>query len=254
MKLNLIHLLKIIFLSLPFLFIGLYSFSYKESRAVQQLLIPFESESFEVISEGTVVKAHKFYPNISSIIKERDIDSKNSLGVKISWDNKTRSKYFDIVPQEEYSLKKVVTSFNILVWSGNYKGSTLCFLLESDKGDEYLVEIGDLGFYGWKELTTDISEIITRGDGRYSPAAVIKRAKLKAFRIYVNPAEKKEVVHVFLDNLNYFYKPLRRVAYDGVDIEDVFLRENQEEYQQDEVGTLNRDFESDDDDDLLDDE
>lgn len=182
-----------------------------------------EGSTFFMKEASTV----KLYPTVANFFSFFE-NSKNSLGVKLSWD-RVGSHYADIIPKkilENPHLYPVdnLESLSLWVWSaGNNHELAVIFLRED--GYAYSLKLTKLNFHGWKKIKVNVPLVLKSKVNSAVEAG--EKYYFDRFRIYTSAKDKVGEVYVFLDKMIVVEELYRRL-YDGLGVEEIIRKEKLE--------------------------
>ena len=156
----------------------------------------------------------------------RDLKSKKSLGINVSWSQKGFN-WIDIVPAKDHPLYNkvfpgILKSIDLWIWGANYD-YMLYITLENEHGFAYDLLVGSLAFTGWKKLHLKVPPtLIVR---RTQLASEMGALKFRRFRVYTGRLARVDRFSLFIDYMR-INTDLYGGYYDGVDLERVFFEKN----------------------------
>jgi len=146
--------------------------------------------------------------------------STKSLGITASFTRKSYN-YLDIIPTKPpVPIRGKVKTLDVWVWGGNFNYNMHMYLKDY-RGYVHDLFMGNLKFFGWRNLSVVIPKTIPQGEP-YVP--VTKGLRFVKFRIWADPRERVDRFHVFLD---YFkvVTDVYRQKYDGDNIEKIIAKD-----------------------------
>ena len=190
---------------------------------ISYVLYQFEEEGqFTVelskfgVKDKTIAKMYDVFPESLGNIGS----SKKSLGITASFTRKSYN-YLDIIPTKPtIPIKGKVRTLDVWVWCGNFNYNMHMYLKDY-RGYVHDLPMGNLKFYGWRNLSVIVPVTIPQGEP-YVP--VTKGLRFVKFRIWADPKERVDRFHVFLD---YFkvVTDVYRQKYDGDNIEKIIAKD-----------------------------
>jgi Flagellar filament outer layer protein Flaa len=155
----------------------------------------------------------KSYENTPFALGEWRKDTTNCLGINASFARKGNN-WLDIVPKKFKPFVGKVQNLSIWVWGGNF-AYDLEYILEDYMGFYWNIPAGNLKYYGWKNLSSDIAASIPQEEP-YIPHR--RGLALSKLRMYANPSERADRFHIFFDYMKVV-TDTHKGLYDGVDLE-----------------------------------
>ncbi len=218
------------------LFFALVQFSFSQSTERQTDIIDYNtvssvwfsfepSESYEVLGSRFIINdklSSKFYPSVPSFLQREGL-SKNSFGVKASWD-RFSNNFLDIIPQNIPSSKGVPTEFSMWLWGNDTNVEVVAIFTRPD-GLSYSAPLGKLNFKGWKKKTVKLpAHIFKEGDPR-NPS---RNYSFDRFRVFLGYDEPVNDLFFFFDNF-VLTESVSHSRYDGYDLERIISQEIEDE-------------------------
>lgn len=157
--------------------------------------------------------------------------STNSLGVSVLFDRKAYN-FFDLVPTDQKLMDGQTKNLNVWVWGGNFDYK-MEILVEDFKGYTHTFDLGSLRYAGWRNLEATIPTYIAQTE-EHLPS--VRGLRFLNFRFWSSPDTKVENFTVLLDYFQVIMNTYRE-SYDGYDVEQALLKEEQDSSGDDNTST-----------------
>ena len=175
---------------------------------------------FGVTNEKKILKEGIYFEETPHGLGYSGGDSKKSMLIKGAFTRKGYN-YIDVIPQKPQApFPGSMRSFDMWVWGGNFN-YILEAHLESYRGFLYRLPMGNLRYYGWRNLTLRIPNTIRR-DEQYAPRK--KALTFRKFRLYASPQERTDRFHTFFDYAK-IVTDMYQEQYDGWELEKLIAED-----------------------------
>lgn len=202
---------------------------------------------FTTVERDQSGKATRMYP-VTAVVpgypmaafgRSKDKEDRNSFGVRGKF-NRRGYNFVEIIPAAEapanvdkskiiyedietgkkwihrpIELPGTVHFLDLWVWGSNLK-YYLEVSFEDHRGTDYAVKMGDLNFFGWRNLRIGIPSYISQSA---STVPRFRNLRLTKFTVWTRPEERVDEFYVYFDHLKVL-TDLYEARYDGDEMEE----------------------------------